>query len=567
MKKFIMILTFLFVHSISWAVYVLPTDRAVEWTGNAGIRGGIPNITTVYQTIDSKTYGNGVTDARSAIQTAINSCPPNQVVYLPPGTYYLSGGISMRNGVVLRGAGPANTVLITNVASDVGSGLLNASSTSRGARINITAGYAKGTSTITVADASTINSGDYIVIDQLNDSSTTTVSSVGTGGTCTWCASEDGGKRSMGYISKVTSKSGNSLTLELPLMWDFVAAASPQIMKLNTVVSNIGIENLKMSNNGAGSFDSAVNFGQSVNCWVKNVETNRFGRRHLWFSYSYRGEIRDSYIHNAKSYGQDHGYMVEIWNKSTGFLIENNIFAHADIGVNIITGGAYTVIAYNYFRDAEYTNDVYRLSPAIGFHGAHGTRVLIEGNKLYKLQFDPYWGSSSHVVVFRNHITGHDDVETNNVYPILTGAKSTYNSVVGNVLGDAGIKYARFELFNTAASNCRTFAIYHTGYWSSYDQDSCSTTGWDADSRATQLRHANFDYFNNAVLFNGSDDRTLPVSMYRTDKPTWWCEETPWPPIGSDLSPMVSDIPAIRRFNGNVCTSLKVPKYPIIDIR
>jgi len=86
-----------------WAI-PLPAQAAPPWSGiidpscaidwsNAGIPGGIPNRTTLRATINAPTYGNGSTDATTAIQNALNSCPANQVVYLPAGTYRINGNL------------------------------------------------------------------------------------------------------------------------------------------------------------------------------------------------------------------------------------------------------------------------------------------------------------------------------------------------------------------------------------------------------------------------------------------------------------------------------------------
>jgi len=79
---------------------------------NPGIPGGIPNVYTIHTIIDPAVYGNGTTDARAAINTAIQeagdvaTATNRQVVYLPPGIYRISGYIRMnRSNVVLRGAG------------------------------------------------------------------------------------------------------------------------------------------------------------------------------------------------------------------------------------------------------------------------------------------------------------------------------------------------------------------------------------------------------------------------------------------------------------------------------
>src|SRR4029077_4022513 len=77
---------------------VIPADRRVWWA--PGIPGGIPSVTTVCATIDAATYGNGTTDATSAIQSAIDACATG-VVHLPAGSYLITMALSMHSGVVL----------------------------------------------------------------------------------------------------------------------------------------------------------------------------------------------------------------------------------------------------------------------------------------------------------------------------------------------------------------------------------------------------------------------------------------------------------------------------------
>jgi Pectate lyase superfamily protein len=72
---------------------------------------GIPNRTAIYATIDASAYGNDQTDATAAIQSALNNCPANEVVYIPAGTYLIKGSISIPSNVTLRGAGPTLTIL------------------------------------------------------------------------------------------------------------------------------------------------------------------------------------------------------------------------------------------------------------------------------------------------------------------------------------------------------------------------------------------------------------------------------------------------------------------------
>lgn len=70
----------------------------------------------------------------------------------------------------------------------------------------------------------------------------------------------------------------------------------------------------------------------------------------------------------------------------------------------------------------------------------------------------------------------------------------------------------------------------------------------DLNVKATLLRHGNFDYANNKVLWDPAiAERKLPPSLYLKAKPAWWGNSA-WPPIGADLTPMVGTIPAQTRY-------------------
>ncbi|MBV9645064.1 MAG: hypothetical protein JO334_15990, partial [Verrucomicrobia bacterium] len=93
--------------------YTIPSTRTVTWQGNVGVKGGIPNRTTIYTTLSP----SGGSDL-SAIQNALQSCPANQVVMLNPGTYNMDSSLDWQNvndGVVLRGSVDGNGVPTTQL--------------------------------------------------------------------------------------------------------------------------------------------------------------------------------------------------------------------------------------------------------------------------------------------------------------------------------------------------------------------------------------------------------------------------------------------------------------------
>ena len=79
---------------------VIPDDRNIDWSQD-GVAGGIPARSTIGVTVDAAKYGNGNTDSSQAIQAAVDSCPENQVVYLPAGTYLLTSGVRSAKAVNL----------------------------------------------------------------------------------------------------------------------------------------------------------------------------------------------------------------------------------------------------------------------------------------------------------------------------------------------------------------------------------------------------------------------------------------------------------------------------------
>lgn len=85
---------------------IIPADRRVTWEGNVGVPGGIPNRGV------SSTLSAGA--SFSAIQSALNGAPANTAVFLPAGTYNLSGTLVIPSNVTLRGAGPGTVLNCTS---------------------------------------------------------------------------------------------------------------------------------------------------------------------------------------------------------------------------------------------------------------------------------------------------------------------------------------------------------------------------------------------------------------------------------------------------------------------
>src|SRR6267142_135611 len=149
---------------------IIAPDRRTSWS--PGIPGGIPGRTTLCATLNAATYGNGTTDATSAIQAAINGCPEGQVVYLPAGTYRLTSNLTVAKGIVLRGDGPTLTKIRASLAAGSTAAIYMANLwPTYGSAVNVTADVPKDATSVPVANGSAFAAGDIVQIDQLDDTS------------------------------------------------------------------------------------------------------------------------------------------------------------------------------------------------------------------------------------------------------------------------------------------------------------------------------------------------------------------------------------------------------------
>jgi len=98
---------------------IIPASRLANWS-NAGVPGGIPTITNIFVNVlatsnpNFRCPANG-TDISAHLYNAITACPPNEVVYMPAGTYAIRNSlpvIGTLTNIVLRGAGPGLTTIV-----------------------------------------------------------------------------------------------------------------------------------------------------------------------------------------------------------------------------------------------------------------------------------------------------------------------------------------------------------------------------------------------------------------------------------------------------------------------
>jgi hypothetical protein len=228
----------------------------------------------------------------------------------------------------------------------------------------------------------------------------------------------------------------------------------------------------------------------------------------------------------------------------------------------LMTGAAGCAVTYNYFWNLGRDNATWTVAGMHCNHGAHSIMNLWEGNMTERFQNDGYHGSGSHQTLFRNNIHGVNPTASNERQLIDLAKASYYHNVVGNILGDSTWNADYYD--GDPEMGHDEGAIYTLGFPNA-DNSHCDSgddetpfENWPddppswPDSRvaSTLIRHANFDYYNDATQYSDAD-HSIPNSLLYTSKPSWF-GALAWPPIGPDVGGYVTSTPAKARWDAYV---------------
>ena len=554
---FIMACCPLFVKGQAWSG-ILDPSRAIDWSSK-GVSGGIPNATNICATVAPYTGTAGT------INTAISGCSggtisnPKVVLLSPAGTFNLSNGINITTkNVVLRGLGADQTIIKSTgvTGADFLSGSImvwggeNNCCPSGGGTIQHsgtwTAGYATGTTVVTLGSTTGLSAGNIIVLDQLND----TVDGwpgvgdiiVSVSSASPRFTSEGGGNvtrasRSQSVVATVTNINGSAVTIDTPLeMPNFRSGQTPGAWWGNTTVSGVGLENLTVdSTNNTGN--DSIGFYNALNCWVKGVRSiaavnGQSEHYNIRMVVSQRITIRDSYIYGPTSQANTN-YGISPW-LTSDLLVENNILDAQQSAIVDNAPDTGTVYGYNYA--------VNTASGAAGTHVAHEggeAMILAEGNDWTGVRYDIIHGTHQFMTTFRNFFNG--GVIGNSV--AWMQAYNRFMNFVGNVLGSAS-----FNTYQTSGAPSGT-EIFDFGDPCSGCSGGTVDSPGDARVLATSMRWGNYDTVNAATRFVNSEvpsgitnfsnavpaSQTLPSSFYLAAKPSWF-GSVPFPAIGPDVT-------------------------------
>jgi hypothetical protein len=551
MKITLVISAFVVLVGTSARAEIIDPVRRVDWT-RVGVTNDIPNRSVLCATLNP-----GAT--ASQINAAIAACPSGQVVKLNAGTYTISSTLVPKAGVTLRGAGMGSTVIV-GASGFSGDGLFGTGAVLQDYYLTGQTSFnlvspTKGQTTITTTAPHNWSAGQLLQIDQLQDTTgSPRVSLTGTDGQTTLSSScrnpnlSAAECRLMGQTVRIVSiPDSTHAVLEQPLYWTY--NKSPQATRVVDATPGVGIEDLTLDNT-ASSSGKIAHFSGLVDSWMLRVDMKGVVNYGLFMYGGYRNTVRSCTLDGGVS-GTGSGYTIMLWNRASANLFEDNIVKN--LGIIVLMDGAISgnVFAYNYATAMKYGGTA--AGTGFGTHGAHPFMNLFEGNQIEtRFRMDMTWGTNSHATIFRNRVIN----ETNPTYSSIRNlidlwGYSMFNNVVGNVLGTVGQETIYEEV--TGAVNTAAKVIYAFG-----EQSSFGARGFDGGAaHDTVFRHGNWDSVHNAVRWDEdivNPTRVLPASLYLSAKPAYF-GSCVWPPIGSDRSPMTSDIPAKRRNDGNACLS------------
>lgn len=381
--------------------------------------GNVINVVTAHSADNT-----GTADVKSAVEAAISAASSGDVIYFPAGIYlFAAGWIQIplaKSNITFRGAGVGMTTFhISTTAGvfiwpDVGY-IANDVKTVTGTKT-------KGTSTLSVSSNSgftTANQFAWVGYENENDNTR-----IQAGDAPVWSSKGYPWSRTM--TARVTGTTSTTISIDPPLPAD----ATNLQLRIHTYgyptykFVGWGFEDFSVTFDPTDHTSQVFNVVTAQDTWFYNIHFEDWARTSnngscINISKSYRVQVQKCRF-DAESGSSSDGAIQTVANSSC--LIVDNIFT-GPWGFNTYDSGnsVNCVIAYNFASDQTIS----------GFHNAHPSLNLIEGNAAGNHHSDGYHGSSSHNTLYRNRFVGENSV-------ILNRFKRNY-VLAGNLFGKDGV--------------------------------------------------------------------------------------------------------------------------------
>jgi hypothetical protein len=327
---------------------LIPASSLITWTPgtHTGVLGGIPTTRTQYKNAVTEGVDNtGATDVTAALNALLAACPADQYVYLPAGTYRCDSSLVIGltdDNITLRGAGIGVTIIDSraNTAISVGGGegfAIPAGATA--ANMLVSSGLSKGSTTVTIGNATTLSVGQVVRFTVEDDLSVPIMNTSGYQGL-------------VGQTVKITAKSGNDITFT-PALYSAYGAGSLDVgvRALAAQVEGVGIEDMTIDvDNYAGDRAYAgIVISQGLGCWIKGVRIDNVGNYPISLANGLFVEARRNYLDTRKGTllsSSGGGFLVNTMGAS---LIEDNEVVNHFPGIEVNFGSSGNFVSRNYF--------------------------------------------------------------------------------------------------------------------------------------------------------------------------------------------------------------------------
>lgn len=440
------LLLFLASAALSMGAAITDTNAIPRTPGtHTGVIGGIPTTrTNIINVVTSYSADNtGVSDATTAIQNAINASAEHDIIYLPAGTYKLTGGIEFSGSAAknrtIRGDGATTILAGSGTGGSITVGLQpNQSDYSWGSSPliwpayaspltdnTVTAGMTAGSTVLTIADTSVFAAGDLIrvALENQTDNAELTAGAVIVFG-------NNGAGALRGQVTRIQSKTGTTLTIFPAIHKTPDSNLEARVYRQSLTTEGVGIEDLvvDLTDTSAGI---AIKFQSTVNSWLKGVRVASVNNYGIYFQTALNCEIRKCHIDAAKSEGSSN-HAGLLMNMGVNCLVEDNIIQDNWPCVEVNESSQGTVFSHNFLK-----SDFAQSS--LICHGSHPNLNLYEGNIIHSVLQDGYFSSASEDTYFRNWLSGTRFGGTDQYNPAFTLARWTRKYAFdGNIIGAPG---------------------------------------------------------------------------------------------------------------------------------
>jgi Pectate lyase superfamily protein len=273
----------------------VPDGRLMDWS-YAGYRAGEADLPNASATLDVTTYGataDDSSDDTAAFQQALDAAGPSDVVAIPAGRFVINDTLTLGDGVVLRGAGPAATILDVPVnLSDLhgnpgldaggqssysfGGGFIEANGSDGGKVLaTVTSPAKRGDNSLELTTTAGITAGNWIQIEQTDVAGELMKrlhADLMDGG------DDNIGDKGMDFYTRVSQVTASGVEIERELPVDVELGWSPTVKTVAPKVSEVGIEHLAIEfpeTDYPGHFQelgyNAIHLHNVQDSWVDDV--------------------------------------------------------------------------------------------------------------------------------------------------------------------------------------------------------------------------------------------------------------------------------------------------------